>query len=278
MGISYAHYIIPRDQTVRPKPDQVAALIQAWIENGYVAQPTSGQIGTGVRFMTNPLFGDALERAQLPKPPSVGWWTRLFGNTKKVSFQELWMPFSFPLAGASLTALNQPSALIKWDGNPSATYPMQTPTQPMLEGDDRWSHELIVELSDDFTNPHTDPIAGAAKQVKPECECGCNLEYEDTFGWLATEKIRRVCPECGVAFRPQDHFAEIVNGITGAKSTQKGGLCNRFAIIIDFGKEWPQVSPALEGRPPIEPKATSEFLDMCGAALNIDLNEFSYYG
>lgn len=75
MGISYAHYIIPRDQTVRPKPDQVAALIQAWIENGYVAQPTSGQIGTGVRFMTNPLFGDALERAQLPKPPSVGWWT-----------------------------------------------------------------------------------------------------------------------------------------------------------------------------------------------------------
>jgi hypothetical protein len=277
MGISYAHYVIPRDQTVRPEPDQVAALIKAWIQNGYVVQPTGGQAGTGACFQTNPHFGGASKRAQPSKSSSVERWTRLFGKAKKVTFQDLWTPFAFPLAEASLTALHQSNVLIKWDGNPSATYPMQTPTQPMMEGDDRWPHELIIELSDDFFNPHTDPIGGSAKQVTPICKCGCHLEYEDTLGWLATEKIYRICPECGVAFRPQDHFAEIVNGVTGSKSSQMGGLCNRFAIIIDFRKDWPQPVQALENILPVEPKATSEFLNMCSAALNTDLNEFSYY-
>ena len=282
MGIHYSHYIIPRDRSVRPETGRIVALIDAWVERKFVILPERGQAQdprnsshrkseTGARFKTSPLFAEALKREQAPEP-SRGFWARLFGKSQKLPRPDLWMAFSVPPIEDSLRALAHPNTLIEWNGNPSATYPMQTVTEAMARGDKRWPHHLMIELSDDFANPHTDLIGGGAKQVNPTCNCGCDLEYEDELGWLATEKIRRVCPACGLTFRPQDQIAEIVNGITGARSPQQGGLCTRFAIIIYFNKEWPQ-----DMRIPTEPKVTPFFLETCNDALGIELNEFSYY-
>jgi hypothetical protein len=41
MGVNYSHYLIPRDNTVRPDPDRIVALIEAWIEKGFVVRPES---------------------------------------------------------------------------------------------------------------------------------------------------------------------------------------------------------------------------------------------
>jgi hypothetical protein len=287
MGIHYAHCIIPRDRTVRPEPGRIVALIEAWIERGFVVRPEKGQAQgpressrrkseTGARFKTGPLFEEALKRQQAPEPPR-SFLARLLGKSQKPPRPDLWMPLSLPPVGDSLRALAYPSTLIEWDSNPSATYPMQTVTEPLARGEEGLLHQLIIELSDDFANPHTDVIGGAAKQVNPICKCGCDLEYEDALGWLATEKIRRICPACGLSFRPQDHIAEIVNGITGVRSPQPGGLCNRFSIIIDFDKEWPRNMRGADGNNLIEPKVTPYFLKTCSDVLGIELNEFSYY-
>ena len=140
----------------------------------------------------------------------------------------------------------------------------------------------MIELSDDFINIDTAPygnVGEPASQVNPICSCGCDLDYEHPMGWSATRRIRRICPSCGAAFRPQDQVAEIVDGATGEKSPQPGGLCNRFAIIIDFGKEMPLYMPDANGElVDSAAKAADVFLETCRTALGIDLNEFSLYG
>jgi hypothetical protein len=140
---------------------------------------------------------------------------------------------------------------------------------------------LIIEVSDDFINPHSDVygVGGDTKQVKPICACGHNLEYTDTeaSGWFAEMKIRKNCPLCGLAFRPQDQVAEIADA-NGKKSPQPGGLCNRFGIIIDFNKEFPLYVRGADGElVDATPKVSDFFLDTCTAALGVELNEFGYY-
>ena len=289
MGVSYCHYIIPRDNSVRPEPDRIVALIDAWVEKGFAVLPQGDKqedlggsnhqlLGTGARFRTSPLFGEALERQQALKPQR-GFWAKLLGKPQKDPRPDPWLPFHVSPVGASFMALTQPYTLIEWKENPRAVYPLQTVTDAMSRGDQRFLHRLMIELSDDFMNPHTDLYEGSARQVNPNCSCGNNLEYEDENapGWLATARIRRVCPACGLAFRPQDRVAEIVNGTTGAKHEQPGGLCNRFAIIIEFGKELPLYRRDQKDDDLADPKATRLFLDTCRDALEIDLNEFSYY-
>jgi hypothetical protein len=154
---------------------------------------------------------------------------------------------------------------------------LETITEPISHGDFSFPPGLIVEISDDFVNPHTDPYGGDARQVSASCSCGCNLMYEAT-GHLAGERIRRVCPACGLAFRPQDQMAEIRDGSSGNKTVQPGGLCNRFGIIVDFDKEMPLYRPDSNGQlVETTPKVTAAFMETCTAALGTELNEFSYY-
>jgi hypothetical protein len=290
MGVNYSHYLIPRDNTVRPDPERIVALIDAWIEKGFVVRPESvlahdqpvsngRRPETGARFMTRPLHAEASEPEQAPAPRK-GFWSRFWGEAQKPPPADPWMPFLIPPVGESLSALANPCALIRWEGNPSATYPLQTVTELIAQGDRRLPHSLIIDVSDDFANPNTDPYGagGDTRQVNPSCSCGCNLEYEDTMGWLGIEKIRRVCPACRLAFRPQDQIADIVDA-NGAKTSQAGGLCNRFAITIDFTKEMPLYVRGSNGElTETTPKVTGLFLNTCSAALGIELNEFSYYG
>lgn len=266
MGVGYAHYLIAQDNTARPQPDRIRALIEAWVERGFIARPDDVPAQTGARFATDASYSSHKQNLQHSRSSSPR--------------PDPWMPFSVPPVGDSMAALTGAYTLIRWDANPSAIYPLQTVTENLfhLEGAS-FSPQLMIELSDDFINTHTDPYGGDARQVEPTCSCGHDLEYEDTAGgWLDTRRIRRVCPVCGQAFRPQDQLAEIRDGADGTIYEQPGGLCNRFAIIIDFDKCAPIYRLDPEGvLVAATPKVTDIFLQTCTAALGIELNEFSYY-
>jgi hypothetical protein len=295
MGVDYSHYLIPRDNTVRPQPDRIVALIEAWAAKGFIARPntrpgqlaSSGGAETGARFGTEAsytLYTESLQRQQA-RQAQGGFWARLLGRGESVNTRssspppDPLIPCPVPPTGESLAALAGPYTLIQWDANANATYPLQTITENLSKGDTTFPHHLTIEVSDDFINTHTDPYGGEARQVEPTCKCGHNLEYEGAAGWLDTRKIRRVCPACGQAFRPQDQLAEIRDGADGTIRALPGGLCNRFAIIIGFGKETPTYrldsTGALVDDP--APKVTDHFLQTCTMALGIELNEFGYY-
>jgi hypothetical protein len=181
------------------------------------------------------------------------------------------MPFSIPPTGESLAALAGPHTLIRWVANPNATDLLQAVTE---KGDPRLPLQLMIEVSDDFINTHTDPYGGEAKQVEPTCKCGHNLEYHGAAGWFDERKIRRVCPACGQTFRPQDQVAEIRDGTDGTISTLPGGLCNRFAIIVNAPTYQLDSTGALVDA---VPKVTDLFRQTRATALGIELNEFGYY-
>jgi hypothetical protein len=287
MGVYYSHYLIPQDNTVRPEPDRIIALIEAWIRKGFII-PANGETSKATaRFLTTPSPEEVVAE-ELPAEPQRGFWGRLFaGRSSKLPSRaprpDPWKPFSAPPTGESLSALAKRNTLIRWAGHPKAVYPMKTVTPDFPRDLENFPPYLMIELSDDFLNMDTAPyggLEGDVRQVSPLCTCGHDLGYEggDRCGWTTTCLIRRLCPSCGSAFRPQDQLAEIVDGATGKKTPQLGGLCHRFAIIIDFGKEMPLYATDSNGEL-VDSKAevTDAFLDTCCTTLGIKLNEFGYY-
>jgi hypothetical protein len=287
MGVLYSHCLIPKDNTTRPAPERIVALIEAWVGKGFVVGPEGIAASeryrpmreTGACFTTEPPLAFTAEPDPAPPPePQRSLWSKLFGHAVVPKIeprpQNPLRPFTIPPAGDSLIALSQPYALIEWAPNPNAAYPMQTvaefPPAP---------HRLAIELSDDFVNLHTDPYGAGAKQIEAVCTCGHHLNYEGPSGLFGEQRIYRVCPACGLFFRPQDHPAEIVDGATGATSPQPGGLCHRFAIDIDFGKDLPIYLRAPNGElVDAKPKVSDDFMRTCTDALGIELEGFDIYG
>ena len=119
MGVNYSHYLIPRDNTVRPDPDRIVGMIEAWIEKGFIVRPqsaseqdqpqsTSRVLETGARFTRG---RETLDRQPAPEPRG-GFWTRLWGGgAQRVPRPDPWMPFSIPPTGESLSVLAEPYAL-----------------------------------------------------------------------------------------------------------------------------------------------------------------------
>lgn len=289
MGVYYSHCLIPKDNTIRPAPDRVVTLINAWVKKGFVVSPQGipAREGnrpyrpmreTGACFKTEPPLTLAAEPDLEPAPePPKTLWSRLFGHpaTPKIEPRPKnpLRPFSIPPTGDSLAALAQPYALIEWAPNPNAVYPMQTvPELPPAP------HRVTIELSDDFVNPRTDGY-GEAKQIEPICGCGHDLNYEGPPGcWLGGDMIYRVCPACGLLFRPQDHPAEMIDAATGATIPRPGGLCHRFAIVIDCGKDHPIYLRAPNGGlVDAKPGVSDIFLKTCTDALGIELEGFDNY-
>lgn len=290
MGVYYTHCLIPKQNTIRPTPDQLVALIGAWVDKAFIVGPeglpawartgsNQSMADTGACFRTEPPLPGSQIKQEPPHPePPKSFWSGLFGSPQpKRQPVDLRTPFSIPPVGAALTALSQPDALIQWAPNPNAAYPMDTvaafPAEP---------HNISIELADDFLNPRTDPygnIGEDAKQLDGICPCGHNLEYDGAIHWRDTRRIRRVCPACGQSFRPQDHFAEIVDGATGAKIPCPGGHCRRFAINIDFGKDLPVHGRGADGELiDAKPRTSELFLKTCETALGFELVGFNDYG
>src|SRR5262249_4358731 len=116
MGVYYSHCLIPRDNTVRPEPDRIVALIAAWMENGFVArsdaarqhEANGGRSETGARFATEASYRSYEETLRQEQAPELqrGLWARLWGGVRNSNSQiprpDPWMPFSIPPAGTSL--------------------------------------------------------------------------------------------------------------------------------------------------------------------------------
>jgi len=185
-----------------------------------------------------------------------------------------------PPVGESLAALANAYTIIKWNAHPDATYPMQTLTQSMCDGQTPITHGLLLELSDDFVNPDPAPygVADGTEARKIEALCGCRHDLarrDGPMGWIG-ERVLRICPECGRAFQPADQIADIVTGHDGHKIPRAGGLCNRFATMIEFDKDHPLYAPNGE-LIDAEAKVTTLFMQTCRSALDIELEEFGYY-
>jgi hypothetical protein len=287
MGVYYSHYLIPSDNTMRPEPDRITMLIETWLARKFilphqdVPAQQQNQRGTGTaavagRFITRP-SSRPTEHSKTGQP-RAGFWTKLWGQRPETSVPDPWTPFLFPPIGESLSALAKPNTIIEWNAHPDALYPMQTVPQYR----DIPSPNITIEISEDFMNPATDPYGtsdgGPAKQIKGICRCGHDLAYEDEDGRFSGRRIRHVCPACGLAFRPQDQLAELVDDVTGSRIPQPGGLCYRFAIVLDFGKELPAYVRDANGElVDSKPKVTDLFMNTCTAALGVELNEFGYY-
>jgi hypothetical protein len=296
MGICYCHYLIPRDNTIRPQPDRIVALIKAWLEQGYIVRPEDAaaydrrgsnafRSETGARFEVAKTAGqETIEQEQSAESQQIFWARlgRLLLSLLGVPpatppyMPRLGTPFSVPPVGESLAALATPCAVIKWGTYDGTTYPLQA--IPSDFSHDESVHGLQIELSDDFVNPRTD-LYREARQIVGRCGCGHNLEYEMEFP-IGDHGIRRLCPECGAAFRPQDQIADVIDGTTGDTTPQAGGLCHRFAIVVDFGKAVPMYVEGQNGELveiKTDPKIGAAFMEVCRTALGIELNEFSYW-
>jgi len=282
MGVYYSHCLIPKQNTIRPAPEQLVALIAAWVDKGFIVGPegisardrtgsNQSMADTGACFRTDPaLLGSQIKQEPPQLEPPKSFLSRLFGSPKPTRQPvDTRTPFSIPPVGLSLKALSQPDALIQWAPNPNAAYPMDTVADPPAQ-----PHTISIELADNFLNPYTDPygIGQDTKQLDGICPCGHGLEYEAAISWLETRRIRRICPACGQSFRPQDHFAEIVDDATGAKIPFPGGHCRRFAISIYFGKDHPTYRRNASGELiDAKPKASDIFLKACETALGFEL-------
>lgn len=287
MGVTYSHYLIPSDNTVRPSSDRIVALIDAWRDQGFIAAPTgstsAGDAGAdaamGASFRLTHRIPAAPETQQAPRPKSL--WARWFGAADRPAapiFRAApWTPFPMPVTDATLAVLNAPYGIVRWPEHEHAAYPMQTVTQTMAEQDAPPFHQLIIEFCEDFIDPHPEYVSDP-RHVSGVCGCGQVLRYEQQ-AYLADEYIRRLCPACGAAFRPQDHMADLLlDGNTGETFVQPGGLCNRFGIIIDFDKNIPSYVVNSNGDlVETPPRVSTAFMDTCTRALGVPLNEFSFY-
>ncbi len=286
MGVCLTHYIIPRDNTMRPEPDRIVALIEAWLEAGFIARPGSAALQclsphlsaeTGATFVIDDWWLQVLEQDKSREPRRT-WSQWLAGAPKQAPYilVDLRRAFSMPPVGDSLVALASPSASIAWPINnyPSmgTVYPFETLPDPADNDDYGPSYCLKIDLTDDFKNEFTDNYGGAdgfCKQLDTHCNCGFDLIYTRTLQF-EEKRIHRSCPECGLPFRPQDRPVEIRDGETGEKHVVPGGVCYRFAIIVDCGKDFPPP----EGR---NPRASTRFLETCSKALDLELYEISLY-
>ena len=197
MGVEYRHFVIPRDNTVRPAPEQVAALIEAWLAAGFVARPGSA----AHQRMT---FG-ATKTSLAAKD------TGAILLTKPLTAA----PFPVPPSPDAMRILAGPEALIRWPVENLAQADLQYPLTPVPDfgrrGEGAYGegpyYDLELHLSDDFIHTDSETI-----DVLPQtsCDCGTQLEYEpDLEDVFFAARIRRLCPACGRAFRPQDQMATI---------------------------------------------------------------------
>jgi hypothetical protein len=129
-------------------------------------------------------------------------------------------------------------------------------------------YELELHFAEDFVTSPSEII----DQIDATCECGTGLEYDpplerDVF---YSSRIRRVCPECGEPFRPQDHAAFTRHPFTGEEGELAAGVTYRFAIVVDCGKGWVHDAPA-------PPSAQPAFRAACEGALGVPLYEVGYF-
>ena len=282
MGVYYSHYIIPRDNTVCPTTERIVALIEALHKSGYVVTLPPFRSGQKVQrsvVPTSVTTDDAWaefrrqndEKVKVPASLFSKWLTRLTGHTPQVRLSPELKAVSFPLDEESLAALSSSGAVFRWQMNDflklGTVYPLSDVPDPAWAS----SYAIQVHLCDVFTNV-IDRYSGCGK-LNTLCICGQDLQCKTLGIHFDNTRIRRICQSCGQKFRPQDQIVELMEGATGTKFLQPGGLTYRFAIVVECGKDFPFGNDET----PKDPRATEAFLQTCATALDTELYEVSCY-
>jgi hypothetical protein len=271
MGVNYSHYIIPRDNTLRPMPEQIVALIKAWQVAGYV--PEHGVIPVFKVDAWEEQFRKmrrATKQSSQPKGLFARWLSRT--PTQPLQLLAESKPFLFPPTGESQEALSAPGSVITWELRDYLKLGTRYPLNKLPDPSWRPSYNLEIHLCDDFTNAVG--VEAPCGELNTVCACGHDLKYETQGIPFEEHRVHRSCPSCGQSFRPQDQIVEMLVGSTGARYEERGGLCYRFAIVVNCGKDMPLLE---EGGGLSDPRADPEFTEACRAALETELYEASLY-
>lgn len=272
MGVYYTHYLIPLDNSFRPEPERIAALIDALTGARFIPRPEAGD---GPTYFLDDWGREAAERSTpaAPEPPKP-WWKRIFASsaparTNLLDLVNIHRPFAIPLTEESLAALADRAVTVGWTIEYPFAKGLAYPFEQSPSRDDPPNYRLLIEASEDFrteTIDHYDETGA----IDPHCRCGEDLSYmRAPFEDLA---IRRLCPSCGASFEPREKLVTFTNGATGESEVIHGGICYRFAVVVDCGKSVP---PAIEDGK--EGKLSRRFLDACSEALGVELYELGSY-
>lgn len=257
MGVEYEHYLIPKDNTYKPRPVELCRLIDALLDGGFVAKGTTDTV-----------------REITPDPDPADWDTvRVRCYARLGNRRHLW--FTCPCSAGDIATLGAPDFQLVWSVESSHESGLKYPLVPFPEWGDPY-YDLELHLAGDFVY-HTSELIDSFDEVA--CACGRDLRYSEwavpsgaeyvecspsSGHWnyppahdsqglplYTDDRIHRLCPSCGRPFRPQDLINKVRDGRTGEVSRRAGGCTYLFAVVIDCGKGF-----AREGWPI---RATEEF-------------------
>lgn len=238
MSLSLRHFLIPRDNTHRPEAQELSQLVESWGEHGYIASP-------GTRA-----YALIAQQAE----PSAGWSEAMIRREPG--------PFEFWAPPSSGQPWPEPDCEVTWPMDNAHRLGLRQPLDVELSGE--ISYALDICLADDFVQL----VSAVDAMVDDHCRCGERLGYHAGPTALFKVRVRRSCPRCGEAFRPQERLAQYLDPFSGSSKQLAGGACHRFAIVADFGRS---LTNWLESPQPRLPRASKEFLSICETALGVDL-------
>lgn len=219
MGVEYKHYLIPRDNTYRPEPEDLSRLINALFAAGFLGQyDVRREEAKMVKLESNRTIDqDVLFAAQ------VGAGT--------------YMPFPCPCTEGDLIKLDGREYNLAWSVTNLAESGLEHPLIPVPDYVEPY-YELEFHFANDFvyeTSQCIDPFESVLI-----CRCGRPLEFSPgaSEAIFCYGRIRRRCSWCATPFRPQELMATICDGWTNEPAQVPGGATYLFAIAIDCGKCW----------------------------------------
>ena len=254
MGIEYKHYLIPEDNTHKPRPEKLSKLVSALLKGGFVAEAGTDAFGR-MTFETSTTYEHA-ER--------TGCYAHLGDRT--------YSSFPCPCSEEDIAALGEKDFKLVWPVESTNESGLKYPLSPFPGWGDAY-YELQLHVATDFVyhlSERIDPF------VEVACKCGRSLEYYDESATMAAYpvyydgRIHRACPTCGSAFRPQELVAKVRDGWTGEATSRSGGATYLFAVVIDCGKGFARDGFAREGSPI---RTSEEFIDTVRTALDQELYE-----
>lgn len=257
-GLEYAHYLIPRQNDVRPTPAQVASMMRAWLDAGYIAAAGS----------------DALKRLDFKKSlwAEKAEATGATLMTNRITFDGVTVPFDEATQVKLVDRDYRVLLPVHTAWTAGLKYPLdQMPRTP--RGDNGPGYNLEIHSLADYayvTSQLIDGFPTTDIALKPvHCKVsGTNIHYvSDTLNNmfdLLGSRIHHTCPTCSTIFRPQERTVTVRDGWSGEARRLPGGATYRFAILIDCGRAVPERGPVA---------AVPEFKAISEAALGIPLYE-----
>ena len=228
MGVEYVHYLIPEDNTYKPRPEELSKLIDALLGGGFVVRTDTGTF----RRKTINTFGDS--------DPAV-----LTGCYVHIGEGEYYS-FLCPCSAQVFAAFGERDYRIVWRVDSSNESGLRCPLSPFPDWGDAY-YELQLHVATDFVY-HTSELIDPLDRVS--CECGRSLGPDEDFSTWTTDgrpvfidpRIPRSCPSCGSPFRPQELVAHIRDGRKGKAVDRPGGATYLFAVVIDCGEDFDRQS------------------------------------